>query len=113
MWELLLGLASGCVGIYCLFRPTAGLTSLTPVVAMYLLMKAALEVILWFQLPHVAGSGWLIGDGIVTLILALVLASTLPSRAAWVVGTLIGMSMFCGGISRVMLSIAGRRVPIK
>ena len=111
--ELLLGMAYGCIGLYCLFQPIAGLTSPTLVIAMYLLMKAALEVILWFQLPHVAGSGWLIGDGLVTIMLALVLASTLPSPAAWVVGALIGISMCVGGLSRLMLSIVVHGVPIK
>jgi uncharacterized membrane protein HdeD (DUF308 family) len=37
------------------------------------------------------------------------IASTWPSSAAWVVGTLIGISMFFGGISRLMLSLAVRK----
>ena len=110
IWELLLGLAYGCIGVYFLFRPLGGLVSLTLAVAIYLFVKAVLEFILWSQLPHVAGRGWLIGDGLITLILAVMIASTWPSSAAWVVGTLIGISMFFAGTSRLMLSLAFRRM---
>jgi uncharacterized membrane protein HdeD (DUF308 family) len=109
VWELLLGLAYGGIGIYFLAQPLGGLVSLTLAVAMYLFVEAVLEFILWSQLPHVAGRGWLMGDGVVTLILAVMIASTWPSSAAWVVGTLIGISMFFGGISRLMLSLAVRK----
>ena len=57
-----------------------------------------------------AGSGWLLVDGIVTLLLAVMIWSTWPSSAAWVVGTLIGISMLFSGITRLMLSVAVRRV---
>ena len=109
VWELLLGVVYGCIGIYFLFQPLGGLVSLTFAVAMYLFVKAMLEFILWFQLPRVVGRGWLIGDGVITLILAVMIASTWPSSAAWVVGTLVGISMFFGGISRLMLSLTVRR----
>jgi uncharacterized membrane protein HdeD (DUF308 family) len=87
--------------------------SLTLAVAMYLFVEAVLEFILWSQLPHVAGRGWLIGDSVITLILGVMIASTWPSSAAWVVGTLIGISMFFGGTSRLMLSLTVRRVLFK
>jgi len=36
--------------------------------------------------------------------------STWPSSAVWVVGTLIGISMLFSGITRLMLSMAARRI---
>jgi uncharacterized membrane protein HdeD (DUF308 family) len=36
--------------------------------------------------------------------------STWPSSALWVVGTLVGISMFFSGITRLMLSMAVRRI---
>ena len=44
------------------------------------------------------------------LVLAVMIWSTWPSSAAWVVGTLVGISMFFSGITRLMLSLAARRV---
>jgi uncharacterized membrane protein HdeD (DUF308 family) len=49
-------------------------------------------------------------DGIITLVLALMIWSTWPSSAVWVVGTLVGISMLSSGVTRLMHSLAVRRV---
>jgi len=110
VWELLLGVAYGAIGFYVLANPVAGLTSLTFAVAVYLFVEGILEFVLSFQLRPAPGSGWLLVDGIITLVLAVMIWSTWPSSAAWVVGTLIGISMLFSGITRLMLSLAVRRV---
>ncbi len=98
------------IGLYILAHPLAGLASLTFAVAIYLFVEAVLEFILWSQLRSVAGKGWLLLDGIVTLVLAAMIWSTWPSSAAWVIGTLVGISIFFSGISRLVLSLAARRL---
>jgi uncharacterized membrane protein HdeD (DUF308 family) len=110
LWEILLGLVYGAIGFYMLASPVAGLTSLTFAVALYLLIEGVLEFVLSFQLRPAPGSGWLLVDGIITLALAVMIWSTWPSSSAWVVGTLIGISMLFSGITRLMLSFAVRRV---
>ncbi len=110
LWEILLGIVYGGIGFYMLARPVAGLASLTLAVAVYLLIEGALEFVMSFQLRPAPGSGWLLVDGIITLLLAVMIWSTWPSSAAWVVGTLIGISMLFSGITRLMLSLALRRV---
>jgi uncharacterized membrane protein HdeD (DUF308 family) len=110
VWQILLGLAYGVIGFYILAHPLAGLASLTFAVAIYLFLEAVLEFILWSQLRSVAGKGWLLVDAIVTLILAAMIWSTWPSSAAWVIGTLVGISIFFSGISRLVLSLAARRL---
>jgi uncharacterized membrane protein HdeD (DUF308 family) len=109
LWEILLGLAYGVIGLYLVAHPLVGLESLTLAVALYLFVEAFLECILWFQLRTSPGSGWLLFDGVVTLVLAVMIASTWPSSAAWVIGTLVGISMLFSGISRLVLSRAVRR----
>jgi uncharacterized membrane protein HdeD (DUF308 family) len=110
LWEILLGIVYGGIGFYMLARPVAGLASLTLAIAVYLLIEGALEFVMSFQLRPAPGSGWLLVDGIITLLLAVMIWSTWPSSAAWVVGTLIGISMLFSGITRLMLSLALRRV---
>ena len=36
--------------------------------------------------------------------------SAWPISAAWAIGTLVGVSMFFSGMTRLMLSVAGRRI---
>jgi len=69
-----------------------------------------LEFVLCSRLRGIPGSGWLMVDGIITLVLAVMIWSTWPSSTVWVVGTLIGISMLFSGITRLMLSLAARRI---
>jgi uncharacterized membrane protein HdeD (DUF308 family) len=110
VWQILLGLVYGAIGFYLLANPVAGLESLTLAIGLYLLIEGVLEFVLWSQLRAVPGRGWLMVDGVITLVLAVMIWSTWPSSAVWVVGTLVGISMFFSGITRLMLSIAARRL---
>jgi uncharacterized membrane protein HdeD (DUF308 family) len=96
-----------------LFRPVAGLASLTLALAIYLFAEGVLELILSFRLRPMPGSRWLLFDGIITLILAVMIWRTWPSSTEWVIGTLVGISMLFSGISRLMLSLAARSVTSK
>jgi len=110
LWEILIGVLYGVIGFYLLARPIGGLASLTLAIAMYLLIEGILELVLSFRLRPAPGAGWFLVDGIVTLILAVMIWSTWPSSARWVVGTLVGISMFFSGTTRLMLSLAVRRM---
>jgi uncharacterized membrane protein HdeD (DUF308 family) len=110
VWQILLGLVYGFIGFYVLANPVAGLASLTFAIAIYLFAEGVLEFMLSFQLRPAPGSGWLLADGVITLILAVMIWSTWPSSAAWVVGTLVGISMLFSGVTRLMLSLSARRV---
>jgi uncharacterized membrane protein HdeD (DUF308 family) len=110
LWELLLGIVYIGVGIYLLLNPIAGLVSLTLALAIYLFLEGLLELILSYWIRSVPGSGWLLFDGIVTLILAVLIWRAWPASTAWAIGLLVGISMLFSGVSRLMLSLAARRV---
>src|SRR5262245_28126898 len=90
VWHSVLGILYGAIGLYILAHPVAGLASLTLFIALYLLIEGGLEFVLWSRLRDTPGSGWLMVDGVITLVLAIMIWSTWPSSAVWVVGTLIG-----------------------
>lgn len=113
IWELLLGIAYIVVGCYVLFHLVAGLASLTLALAIYLIAEAILEFMLSFRLRPMPGSRWLLFDGIITLILAILIWRSWPSSTPWVIGTLVGISMLFSGVSRLMLSLAARTVVAK
>ena len=113
LWELLVGIVYIFTGVYLLMHPLAGLMSLTLALAIYLFVEAILEFLLGFKLRPLPGSGWLLFDGIITLILAVMIWRTWPSSTAWVIGTLVGISMLFSGTSRLMLSLAARSVTSK
>ena len=110
VWEFLLGLVYLVVGAYLLLHPVAGLASLTLALAVYLFAEGILEFVLSFRLRPMPGWAWLLFDGIITLILAIMIWRTWPSSTFWVIGTLVGVSMLFSGVSRLVLSMAARRV---
>jgi uncharacterized membrane protein HdeD (DUF308 family) len=109
-WGILIGIIYIVAGGYLLLRPMVGLATLTLVLAAYLVAASILEFILAFQLRPLTGSGWLLLDGIITLILAILIGWTWLASTLWVVGTLVGISMLFSGITRLMLSLAARRL---
>jgi uncharacterized membrane protein HdeD (DUF308 family) len=110
LWQILIGVLYGVIGFYIIASPVSGLVSLTLAIALLLFIEGVLEFVLWSRLRAIPGSGWVLVDGIITLVLAVMIWSTWPSSAVWVVGTLIGISMCFSGITRLMLSIAARRI---
>ena len=109
LWGILLGIVYIVAGGYILLHPLVGLESLTLVLAAYLLVESILEFILSFQLRPLRGSGWMLVDGIITLILALMIWRTWPASTLWVIGTLVGISMLFSGFARLTISLAARR----
>ncbi len=113
VWELLVGILYLFIGVYLLMHPLAGLMSLTIALAIYLFLEAILEFAMGFTLRPLPGSGWLLFDGVVTLILAVMIWRTWPINTPWIIGTLVGISMLFSGTSRLMLSLAARSVTSK
>jgi uncharacterized membrane protein HdeD (DUF308 family) len=113
VWELLLGALYIFIGGYLLTHPSAGLASLTLALSIYLFVEAIFEFILGFAVRALPGSGWLLFDGIITLILAVLIWRSWPSSSEWVIGTLVGISMLLSGISRLAISLTARSVATK
>ena len=55
--------------------------------------------------PH-PGWGWLLFDGILSVVLGLMLWVQFPSSALWALGILAGISILLSGWTMVMLGVA-------
>jgi uncharacterized membrane protein HdeD (DUF308 family) len=107
--EIIIGLLYLAIGIYLLARPLVGLAALTLALGIYLFIEAVLEFAMAYRMRGLPGSGWLVFDGVLTLILAIIIWSAWPAGTPWVIGTLVGVSMLFSGISRFAISTAVRR----
>jgi uncharacterized membrane protein HdeD (DUF308 family) len=110
IWKLLVGLAYLFFGAYLIMHPVLGVASLTLVLASLFLIEGILDVVLFFHMRSMRGSGWVLGDGIITLLLGLLIYLQWPSSSLWAIGTLVGVSMIISGVTRIMFSLAVRRV---
>jgi uncharacterized membrane protein HdeD (DUF308 family) len=108
LWQILVAVLYVIAGLYLLMNPLLGVVSLTLVLAVFLVLEGIIEISLYFGLRGSRHSGWVLLDGIITLILGILIWRQWPSSSVWVLGTLIGISLIFSGISRIMLSLAAR-----
>jgi uncharacterized membrane protein HdeD (DUF308 family) len=110
LWEILVGIVYLVVGLFVLSNTAASLATLTFVIALYLFVEAILEFAESYMLRYESGSGWLVFDGIIKLLLAFIIWGSWPNSKLWTIGTLVGVSMFFSGISRLIMSSGVRRI---
>jgi uncharacterized membrane protein HdeD (DUF308 family) len=110
LWKLLVAVLYLIVGIYFLMHPILGVAAFTFALAIFFVLEGVFDLVAYFQSRQLPGSGWILFDGIVTLILGLLVWRQWPSSSLWVIGTLVGISMIFTGTTRLMLSLAARRL---
>jgi uncharacterized membrane protein HdeD (DUF308 family) len=109
IWRLLVGLAYVSFGVYLIAHPALGVAALTLVLASLFLVEGILNIALFFKVRSIPRSGWVLSDGIITLLLGLMIYAQWPSSSAWAIGTLVGVSIIISGVTRLMLSMAVRK----
>ncbi|HZD32516.1 MAG TPA: HdeD family acid-resistance protein [Candidatus Angelobacter sp.] len=108
--EIILGLLYIAAGIYILTHPVGGLLALTLIIASFLVIYGIIALVLALQLRPRAGWGWVLFDALITILLGLMIWAHWPLNSEWVIGTLVGISLIVSGVSRLMLSMAVRKV---
>jgi uncharacterized membrane protein HdeD (DUF308 family) len=111
IWKLLLSGLYIATGIMLLVYPFTGILTLTLLLGTFLVTEGTFELILAFQLRPQQNWTWILGDGIITLVLGAMIWFQWPFNAPWLLGTLVGISIIFSGISRVMLSLNARSTP--
>src|SRR5208337_2017663 len=110
LWKLLVAILYLIVGLYFLLHPALGVAAFTLALAVFFVIEGVMDLVAYFQTRAIPGSGWILFDGIVTLILGVLVWRQWPSSSLWVIGTLVGISMIMTGTTRLMISLAARRV---
>src|SRR5499433_2756868 len=107
--KVLLGVLYGIVGIALAFFPFEGVAALTVFVGTFLLIYGGVAIAAAFRLRPVEAWGWFLFDGLATIAVAVLILAKWPSSSVWAIGTLIGVSVLMGGISRIMIAGKMRR----
>ncbi len=107
--KVLLGVLYGIVGIALAFFPFEGVAALTVFIGALLLVYGAVALVAALQLRPLEGWGWFLFDAIATLAVAVLILAKWPSSSVWAIGTLVGVAVLMGGISRIMIAAKIRR----
>ena len=102
--KVLLSLLYAVCGVALAFFPPAGLAALTVILGSLLLVQAALVTAAAFQMRPLAGWGWLLVDAAASLVFGILIFAEWPSSSVWAIGTLVGVSVFMSGITRITLA---------
>lgn len=102
--KVLLGVLYGICGIALAFFPIAGVAALTVLLGTLLLIYAGVAAATAFQMRPLEGWGWYLFDAAASLLMGMLILARWPSSSVWAIGTLVGVSVLMGGISRIMIA---------
>ncbi len=105
---LLGGILSIIAAVILLFNPIGGLIAITLLLGLYLLIHGLIGLFRAITLKPGYSWGWLLFDGLISILLGLLIISAWPMDSTWVVGLLFGIDLLFGGITFIMLSQAAK-----
>lgn len=108
--EALLGVVYIIAGIYLVLHPAGGLLALTLLLGSFLLVYGIFALVLAFRMRPHSGWTWVLFDAVITILLGVLIYAHWPFTSEWAIGTLFGVSFISSGISRLMVSLALRRI---
>ena len=113
IWQILIGVVYVIAAVSILLLPASGVAALTLILAFYIAVEGILEILLFSRWHRLPGTSWFLVDGIISLLLAGLIVLRWPSSSAWVVGTLVGISMLFSGIARFAAPMRRRKLALQ
>lgn len=108
--RLLFGGITVFAGIAIIGQPGIALASLTLFLAIYFVVDGLTTIFASTTVASGQGKGWLIINGIVTLILGLLIWRGWPVSGVWAIGILLGIRLVFSGMTMLALGSVGRSV---
>ncbi len=102
----IVGALMAVAGFYMISQPVAGLATITLFLTAYFIVSGIFEIIAAVQIRPASGWGWMLFNGIVTLLLGILIWRQFPLSGAWAVGVLFGIKMVFSGLSLVFIGNA-------
>jgi len=110
LWTLIAAVLALVVGVLLIWRPAAGVLSLTLLLIGFFIAEGIVQIVAAFKYRSAIGNAWtwMLFSGIVDLVLAAIILMGWPGTAAWTLGLLVGINLFMSGLALVMTSLACR-----
>lgn len=103
-WNLLTGIVAILAGVALLWRPVAGTVALSIILIAYFLSSGVTRILasLTFRREVPRAWLWMLGSGVMDVLLAAVVIAGWPASAAWLIGLLVGINLAVGGAALLM-----------
>ena len=109
VWKVLVAAIYLVAGIYFVMHPFLAVAVVTLALAIFFLVEGLVNVFSFFATRKAGASFWILGNGIISIILAAMIWRHWPTGSLWVLGVLVGVGLLMTGISRLMIALAIRR----
>ncbi|RMG57335.1 MAG: hypothetical protein D6717_04900 [Gammaproteobacteria bacterium] len=96
------------IGLLIAFHPTIGAASLGLLLIIYFLFSAFGALSLAFAMRPLPGWGWMLVNGLLALLLAVIFIFGWPFQAKWLVGLFVGINLVFDGLALLMVARAAR-----
>jgi uncharacterized membrane protein HdeD (DUF308 family) len=107
--HLLMGLLYVIVGYMIIERPGVSMTVVTTFIVFFLILAGLFRIVSSLVIRF-HDWGWVLLNGLITLILGLIIHGQMPTASLWVIGLFVGIELIFNGWAWVMLSFGLRRV---
>jgi len=109
--NLLAGVLYAVAGVVMIANPALAAVSLTLLIAIILIVAGVFRLIVAFSTP-LHHRGWLILNGVISILLGVMIWSSWPVSGLWVIGMFIGIDMIFDGWTEIMLALSVRSLPV-
>lgn len=96
-------------GALIIINPMGNALSLTFLLALFFIIAGILRVIFSFT-QHIPHAGWLLFNGVITILLGALILYEWPYSGLWVIGTFVGIDMLFTGWTWIMLALQAKNL---
>ncbi|HEY0877120.1 MAG TPA: HdeD family acid-resistance protein [Zeimonas sp.] len=100
-WRLASGILTLLLGVAIVFLPVAGIASLALLVGAFLFAAGVARTALAFRLRPLKGWGWVLFDGLLSIVVAILVAIGWPASSIGLIGFLTGFTLIFTGLWRL------------
>jgi uncharacterized membrane protein HdeD (DUF308 family) len=99
------------IGVILLGSPDSGLLIMTVLLIVYFMVEGIAKVIFALTIRPFPHWGWVLGSGLVGILLALILWANMPLTSDWLLGLMLGILLVCEGAALTYLAWQVRTAP--
>jgi uncharacterized membrane protein HdeD (DUF308 family) len=107
--HVLVGILYLVLGALMIEQPEKMARGLTLMIAAAFLVGGLFRIVFSLGSEHFPGWAWVLGNGIVTLLMGVLIWREWPESAVWVIGLFVGIDLLSAGATWVLLALALRR----
>jgi uncharacterized membrane protein HdeD (DUF308 family) len=108
-WRVAMGVVYLGLGFLLVNNPLAAAASLALLVGAFMVASGVVELMLALRMKPRAGWGWLLANGVLSIVLAIMIAVGWPMGSLVLIGYLVGFQIITCGIARIALSLAAKK----